>query len=446
MVKSSLACGLQECLSKEWMGDNFRDFRVVVDGSEYFCHKFILSACSSFFRGLFRTNLREKQEERVKLHDMSKETFDVIINSIYKGVDGLTMDNVLNLWQAVHLLDISFLIQECEIFVMENMSLDNYITYYHMAKLLQSETVINFSIGFMKKHFEHFQNTETFLELSFPLLFSLIDDDSLNVNSEDLVLESIIKWVLYEPVHKKSSQGKDMDFQDTSSEEENSKTTFNKTDCGVQDQFEADVQKNSDNETKGDRTSIANKDRLDRKECIVGLLSTARTFLASRSYLERILIHPLIKSFDEAHEIVYEALLYQSRSVSFPTNFFIPHRNCSGKRNVMVFVKSQKLHCFELNSYNNSKPSVKVHCYNIYTKSTQDVNFEGPANHIKSFSTGARKTFILQKNGALRSPEDVDSSLVKSLPGIIGRINVVEIESESNLVPLVIPESWLTQP
>ncbi|XP_059155103.1 kelch repeat and BTB domain-containing protein 3-like [Physella acuta] len=197
MVKSTLACGLQECLSKEWMGDNFRDFRVVVDGSEYFCHKFILSACSTFFKTLLGSDFKENKDERVELKNMSKEIFDVIINAIYKGVDGLTLDNIISVWQATHMLHIPFLIEECERFVVENMSLDNYIVYYPMAKLLNSENVITFTIGFMKENFEPFCVTETFLEFSFPMLFSFVDDDRLKVKSEDLVLESIISWVSY---------------------------------------------------------------------------------------------------------------------------------------------------------------------------------------------------------------------------------------------------------
>ncbi|XP_059155111.1 uncharacterized protein LOC131940468 [Physella acuta] len=332
MVKSTLACGLQECLSKEWMGDNFRDFRVVVDGSEYFCHKFILSACSTFFKTLLGSDFKENKEERVELKNMSKETFDVIINAIYKGVDGLTLDNIISVWQASHLLDIPFLIEECEQFVMENMSLENYIKYYSMAKLLHSENVIKFTIGFMKENFEPFCVTETFLELSFPMLFSFVDDDRLKVKSEDLVLESIINWVSY-------VKQKPPNLEDSDSETNNTQVT------AIEETDEIQNYKSQEKLINGED----NKE-IDRKRCLVELLSTARTFLASRSYLENLLIHPLIKSCDEAHEIVYDALLYQWRSVSFPSNFVIPYRNCNGKRNVMAYICNGEIYLFDLNS------------------------------------------------------------------------------------------------
>ncbi|XP_059145969.1 kelch-like protein 24 [Physella acuta] len=132
MVKYTLACGLQECLGNEWTGDIFKDFRIMVDGSEYFCHKFILSACSTFFNTLLRADFKEKQEGYVVLNKISKETFDVIINAIYKGVDGLTLGNVGNVWQATHLLDIPFLIQESTTNTPESWRL-------HLTKLLMQK-------------------------------------------------------------------------------------------------------------------------------------------------------------------------------------------------------------------------------------------------------------------------------------------------------------------
>ncbi|XP_059155096.1 uncharacterized protein LOC131940459 [Physella acuta] len=654
MVKSTLACGLQECLSKEWMGDNFSDFRVVVDGSEYFCHKFILSACSTFFKTLLGSDFREKKDECVELKNMSKETFDVIINAIYKGVDDLTKDNIISVWQATHMLHIPFLIEECERFVLENMSQDNYTTFYKTAVLLNSKCVISLAVGFMKENFEQFCKTETFLELSYPVLYSLVDDDTLNVNSEDLVLESIVNWVSYvnikpgkidaidckscEAVTRSLSKSNSPKncllkvFPETNTQENYlDKLVVEKCFEDIEAEIKADnksfhikkelAERLSNNNSQTDTETSSSKVHryssvvYDRKKYLGDLLSTARIFLASRSYLEKLHSHQLIRDCVEALEIVHEALMYHWRSVSFPSNFVIPYRNSSGKRNVMAFVKYTKLHLFELNSgatyetdlpgtclntdhfnnlasygsslcfihggkYNskcehkhkkekfcsrryvvtcdgnkeistvcevcqycklelvslngvfvriinstctklnsdqnifggfqfmyrssyeslcafqenillfskckvNSKPSVNVHCYNIYTKSTQDINFEGPADHIVSFSSGAKKTFILQKNGALRSvnitydskieftfvtqlwnsfdfvldsavyfknelilfctekPDNIDTFLVKFVPGVFKMIKVVEVDSDSNLVPLVVPETWL---
>ncbi|XP_059155102.1 gigaxonin-like [Physella acuta] len=445
MVKSTLACGLQECLSKEWMGDNFSDFRVVVDDSEYFCHKFILSACSTFFKGLLRTNFKENLEQRVELNDMSKETFEVIINAIYKGVDGLTLDNIISVWQATHMLDVPFLIEECERFVVENMSLENYITYYDMAKLLHSETVINFTIGFMAKKFEHFRETETFLELSFPILFTIVADDCLNVKSEDLVLESIIKWVSY--IKRKPEEMENIDHRDSETVENSLPTTQ------IDQNNVVPVCQNTNNDTlslpqfrnceMSNSATNSDNETLDRKKCLTELLSTARTFLASRSYLDKLLIHPLIMSCVEALEIVHNALLYQWRSVSFPSNFVIPYRNCSGKRNVMAFVKNEKLHLFELNSQSEVEMNLQLKC---------DTNLASTESTL-CFShsiTGTRTIAIIDSTKTItniykKKHPDVDTCLLKSVPGVFERIRVVVLETQSNVVPLVVPDSWITQ-
>ncbi|XP_059155097.1 uncharacterized protein LOC131940460 [Physella acuta] len=339
MVKSILACGLQECLSKEWMGDNFSDFRVVVDGSQYFCHKFILSACSTFFKTLLSSDFREKKEECVELKNMSKETFDVIINAIYKGVDDLTKDNIISVWQATHMLHIPFLIEECERFVVENMSQDNFVTFYEIATLLNSKSVISLATDFIKKHYEQFIETDTFLELKHSVLLYLIDDDCLNVLSEDVVLDSIINWVSY--INYKSYQTKDSgkDNLVTSSSDFASKEN---TECDLSIYNQLDKTANSKLDS--------NKEMMDRKQYLVGLLTMARPFLASRSYLENLLINPLIRENEKALKIVYEALLYQWTSVSYSRNLVIPHRKCSGKRNVMAYIHKNKLNLLDVES------------------------------------------------------------------------------------------------
>ncbi|CAL1541138.1 unnamed protein product [Lymnaea stagnalis] len=80
---------------------------------EFHCHKFILSACSSFFNGLLRAEMRESLENRAVLKSMSKETFAVVINAVYKVENGLTKENIIQVWQAICFLDISFLIEMC---------------------------------------------------------------------------------------------------------------------------------------------------------------------------------------------------------------------------------------------------------------------------------------------------------------------------------------------
>ncbi|XP_059146242.1 uncharacterized protein LOC131933512 [Physella acuta] len=646
IVKPTLASGVLECLGREWKGDNFSDFRVMVDGAEFFCHKFILSACSTFFKGLLRGDFKEKQEGCVELNNMSKETFEVIINAMYTGVDGVRLDNVLAVWQATHMLDIPFLIHECENFVKENMSLENYIQFYNIAKHLNSETVVKFSVKFMKENFDHFSETETFLELPFPVLLSLVEDDDLKVKSENIVLEAILDWVTNG--NSELRQIKIWDYKETETETTTSELALvgkvEDVEWSLESELDSNVEPGNNVDSSLQPQNLANTvDKMEmiqvhthltdsksssgesdtesetRNKQLVELLSAARSFLASRRFLEELLAHPCIRSCAEAHSIIYEALLYQWRSVAYSSTLVIPYRKHSGKRNAVVFINLGQLNIFDLNtestcqikldtnleldtsfpsclassgsnlcffylsrettcefdvkrepshrhsccnkniailddnkklttlgkgcgesrthliSLNNVFANIssytfkrekleknisnfvefawdtgydsvcvfqdtvlifyncygcepvccKVYCCNFYTKTTKKLYIDGPGLNVVNFQKG-KEVFIIQRDGALRSvkmgtnsrvkfklvtqlwkncewdltgavfykrelilfcstkPEEVDSSLLKTVPGICDRIKVVEIESQSCIVPLVVPEAWVT--
>ncbi|XP_059169288.1 uncharacterized protein LOC131951037 [Physella acuta] len=370
MVKSSLACGLLSCLGQSWKEDPFKDFVVIVEDTDFHCHRFILSACSSFFKCMFQSDLREKQDGCTTLQDMSSETFDVIINAIYSGVDGLTEDNVIDVWHATHMLDIPFLVQECEEFACQIMSLNNYIALFETAKLLDSKSVTNFAINFIKANYEHFVETETFLNVSFNLILSLIKNDNLKVTSENCVLESILTWINFDKKNiQKLNQIKN-ELKDDHSEE-SSRGGITSDDFSTLEQqiryvdakcATPNVNINSGclKHVKESKLPLGNRkrDRFLRKETkeeekkhqLVKLLSAARTTLATRDYLDKLMEHPLILSCPEAFKIIHDSLMCIWNSSA--TNTLSDYRLSSSFRSVMAFVSNNQVKLFSFNDEN----------------------------------------------------------------------------------------------
>ncbi|CAL1532498.1 unnamed protein product, partial [Lymnaea stagnalis] len=91
MVKSSLACGLQACISQKWEKNEHWDITVIVEQVEFHCHRFILSACSTFFDERLRS---ENIQNSVVLENMSKDSFQAVLSLIYQGHVSLTPENV----------------------------------------------------------------------------------------------------------------------------------------------------------------------------------------------------------------------------------------------------------------------------------------------------------------------------------------------------------------
>ncbi|XP_059169203.1 uncharacterized protein LOC131950986 [Physella acuta] len=478
MVKSSLARGLQSCLGQSWKEDPFKDFVVIVEDTDFHCHRFILSACSSFFKCMFQSDLREKQDGCTTLREMSSETFDVIINAIYSGVDGLTKDNVIDVWHATHMLDIPFLVQECEEFACKNMCLDNYIVLYETAKLLESKYVINFALKFMKANYEHFVETETFLNVSFNIILSSIIDDYLEVTSENIVLESILTWINYE---KQSFQNlKEIKTVVTDKDKEESQTSEISFDesckseqatTGFDAQFGSPNVNNSSNmkrvkvstkqisrHAKRDRFLREETTEEEKKDQLVKLLSAARTTLATRDYLDKLMEHPLILSSPEAFKIIHDSLMSIWNSSS--TNAIKDYRLSSSSRSVMAFVSKNEVKLFSFNDENiYSLGNISDHVIDtscgIASLNSAFFYFYNEPNEImssnkRSWSTISRPRHILTKlNDSPTAPttivcqKDKDSNNNTLVPFhnsifllLCSECNISSIDSSSQLVTL----------
>lgn len=55
-------------------------------GNRYPAHKVVLAARSSYFRALFRSGMRETNDTKIDLHDISLPAFNILMKYIYCGV------------------------------------------------------------------------------------------------------------------------------------------------------------------------------------------------------------------------------------------------------------------------------------------------------------------------------------------------------------------------
>ncbi|KAI8777862.1 kelch protein 40b, partial [Biomphalaria glabrata] len=92
------------CFSQGSNREMFCDFIVVVEEREFPCHRFVLSACSTFFEALLRSDMKESRQKRVVVKGMSPDIFKLILDVIYSGSDVLTPKTIIEIWKAAHQL------------------------------------------------------------------------------------------------------------------------------------------------------------------------------------------------------------------------------------------------------------------------------------------------------------------------------------------------------
>lgn len=208
VVDPFIASNIMAALGKLDAGDNFSDFTVIVDSKEFQCHRFILNACSGFFSALLRSGMKESIENRVTVEGISSGVFSLILDSLYKGENVLTRENVIDIWYAVNLLQINFLVTECEKFVVDNLISNNDLGVYRHAQTLDSKTVKKAILDVVVKEFEKYSHTPWVQELYPEDIQYLAEQDDLQVSSEDVVVSAILKWASYT-----CEDDKDRDFK-----------------------------------------------------------------------------------------------------------------------------------------------------------------------------------------------------------------------------------------
>uniref|UniRef100_A0A2C9KHD8 BTB domain-containing protein n=1 Tax=Biomphalaria glabrata TaxID=6526 RepID=A0A2C9KHD8_BIOGL len=294
VIKREVAFGIVQGTADFWKCEELQDFTVTVGTTQFGCHRFLLAACSVFFRGLFRSGMKEAVLKCATVKYISKETFESILETLYTGHDVLSKDNVIDIWRAAHQLQIPFLIKECEEFAKATLSLDNYIEYYKIAKLFESKEVIKFVWSFILKNANSFFQTDFFYEMQVSDVLRLIQSQDLETTSEDDVVHALLKWVEFRPCQH------DETLED-SVKEHKSNNLGQKRMRTDNDSFEA-----------SNLQQIMTIDSYDNvKKQHFSDLSNTRTCLLSTKCLEMLSCHPLVRESKIATDTIMESFLYQ---------------------------------------------------------------------------------------------------------------------------------------
>ncbi|XP_059175091.1 uncharacterized protein LOC131955131 [Physella acuta] len=326
MNRQEVCLQIVQGLENVWNENILFDFAVRVQDKTIECHRLVLAACSEFFRALFRSGMKEVTENCVVLEDVSCQVFRLILDFIYKGINTISPDNFIEVWRAAHMLQFNFLVSFCEEFSIGACSLDTWENIYTNAKLFGSEKVLNHLHTFMLKNFEQISLSSTFLQLSFNELENLLKSQDLGVTTEDLVLQSVIKWIEYVSPSQineclndnldLSISNNDLKTQSTlPSQDENE---FEEKATYLNDDTRKDVEvftsaKRDFNDMFTDLSKASMQTvYMSRKDKLTELLKLVRTHLVSPALLSEVLKMELVLENEDSKKILVDAVSYHT--------------------------------------------------------------------------------------------------------------------------------------
>ncbi|XP_013087456.2 kelch-like protein 24 [Biomphalaria glabrata] len=194
-ISNKLAQAVVERLLRQRYSEEFCDVVIRVEKTEFRCHKFILSACSKYFKELFEEHTVDGQD----LEFTSAETFNNVLSCIYGGIDILKESNLDKIWEATKWLKIDFLYEACEAFQSERVDKENCVEMINQAKEMESEKLRDESLRVIVTEFQDVSKMDNFVSLKPDDFLDVLNDRDLNVGCEDQVLSAILKWMQLSP-------------------------------------------------------------------------------------------------------------------------------------------------------------------------------------------------------------------------------------------------------
>ena len=179
------------------------DTILVVEGEGFPVHKNILAASSAYFLSLFTSDMREKQQNEVKLEGFKSFVMNDLLNYIYTGEVEITEENVKELVFAGDYLLIDSLKDKGSFFLEKTLSPSNCLSVRAFSEKFDCEDLMDKSERFILDNFVAVSKSEEFLHLGFSEIEKLISLDDVIVESEEQVYEAVISWVKHDAESRK---------------------------------------------------------------------------------------------------------------------------------------------------------------------------------------------------------------------------------------------------
>ena len=142
------------------MSEELSDIKILCDGTEFPCHKFVLSARSDVFKAMFLSNLEEENGNApLTIEDISSDTMKTLLKFLY--CDELEVQDInCPLLMAADKYNIKRLVNICSSHLSKTITTENVMDITVAAYLLDNERLMKEASEFIFNHRGTIQKSE----------------------------------------------------------------------------------------------------------------------------------------------------------------------------------------------------------------------------------------------------------------------------------------------
>lgn len=189
---------LQDGLCDLLESDRFVDCVLKVQEKEFPCHRLVLAASSPYFKAMFLSNLEESKKREIVLKDVDPLVMGMVLRYLYTSDINLTEQNVQDIFMVANMFQIPSIFSVCVSYLQGKLVLSNCLAIFRLGLLLDCPRLASDARDFICERYELIVRDQDFHQLGPGELAAIITCDSLNVEKEEAVFESLMDWVNYD--------------------------------------------------------------------------------------------------------------------------------------------------------------------------------------------------------------------------------------------------------
>ncbi|XP_053570413.1 kelch repeat and BTB domain-containing protein 2 [Bombina bombina] len=202
LINTEYAVSLLEQLKMFYEQQLLTDIVLIVEGTEFPCHKMVLATCSSYFRAMFMSGLSESKQTHVHLRNVDAASLQIIITYAYTGNLAIKENTVEQLYETACFLQVDDVLHRCREYLIKKINAKNCVRLLSFADMFSCEELKQSAKRMVEHKFTTVYHQDAFMQLSSELLIDLVSSDNLNVEKEETVREAAMSWLDYNTVSR----------------------------------------------------------------------------------------------------------------------------------------------------------------------------------------------------------------------------------------------------
>ncbi|XP_070843144.1 kelch-like protein 29 isoform X1 [Chaetodon trifascialis] len=189
-------------LNQQRRAKEFTDLKIIVEGKEFEVHQNVLASCSLYFKDLVKRSSGETRSGEVlelNMSNISADVLELLLEFVYTGSLVIDSANAKTLLEAANKFQFNTFCKVCVSFLEKQLTAANCLGVLAMAEAMSCTELHNMAKAFALQNFPEVAGQEEILSVSKEDLVAYLSNDSLNTKAEELVYETVIKWIKQEP-------------------------------------------------------------------------------------------------------------------------------------------------------------------------------------------------------------------------------------------------------